>query len=270
MTQQMSGDKRNIDELLVEIDSMRHQIEHLRNGNQLALLAKERREAEMDALKNIGQAATVETNLSELLMIIYREIIKILGGLDLILALFNQDQNLIEFPYAIENGELTNLVSIPFEENLISTLLKEQRPLILSKDNNSFEQRPALDNQRTKVKSWMGVPLTIGDETIGALIIQDLSKENRFNHHDQQIMLAVANQIAANIRYIRMIESVRQKAENELLIAEISRKISASTSVESVLRTAIKELGQYFRASNTQILLDISSEPSSKKMNGAG
>jgi GAF domain-containing protein len=102
------------------------------------------------------------------------------------------------------------------------------------------------------------------------LIIQDLSKENRFNQHDQQIMLAVANQIAANIRYIRMIESVRQKAENELLIAEMSRKISASTSVESVLRTAVKELGQYFRASNTQIILDISSESSPKKINGAG
>jgi GAF domain-containing protein len=270
MDSKPSDENRNIAELLVEIDSLRHQIEHLRNGNQLAIIAKERREAEIGALMAIGQAAAVETDLSKLLFVIHREVVRVLGDLDLNLAIYNEDKDLIEFPYAIENGEFSYVEPLPLGENLVSTILNEQRPIILSQPNDDTEQCLILDNHLTKVKSWMGVPLIIGDETIGVMIVKDSNKVNQFNQHDQQILLTIANQIAANIRYLRMIEVIRQKAEYELLVAEISRKISVSTSIESVLRTAVKELGQHFGASNTQIILDISSESSLRKSNGAG
>jgi GAF domain-containing protein len=45
-------------------------------------------------------------------------------------------------------------------------------------------------------RSWLGVPLNIGGKVIGALILQDLERENRFAEEDARLVETVAAQVA--------------------------------------------------------------------------
>jgi GAF domain-containing protein len=104
-------------------------------------------------------------------------------------------------------------------------------------------------------KSWMGVPLLIGGEAIGAMIVQDLEMEFRFDEDDLRLMSTLALQVAAGLRNARLLESTYRRAERDRMLHEISRKIRNSTDMQTILKTTAQELGKYTGARRAHIEL---------------
>ncbi|HIE38110.1 MAG TPA: GAF domain-containing protein, partial [Anaerolineae bacterium] len=65
----------------------------------------------------------------------------------------------------------------------------------------------------------------------------------------------VADQVAIAVESRRLFEQTRRRAERERLRAEIASRVRASTEVDTILRTAIRELGRALRASDGLIRL---------------
>jgi GAF domain-containing protein len=55
--------------------------------------------------------------------------------------------------------------------------------------------------------------------------------------------LAVAERVALAVENARLLESSQNQASKERIIGEISTKISAATSMDNILKTAVGELG---------------------------
>jgi GAF domain-containing protein len=101
-------------------------------------------------------------------------------------------------------------------------------------------------------------PISLRGEVLGALGLHE--PEGRRGWTDDEIALveAIADQMALAIENARLLEETRQYAERERLIADISAQVRASTNVETILRTAIRELGRALRASDALIQLGVS------------
>ena len=104
-------------------------------------------------------------------------------------------------------------------------------------------------------KSWMGVPLLIGDEVVGAMIVQDLEVEKRFDEDDLNLMTTLASQVAAGLRNVRLLESTYQRAERDRRLHEISQKIHGSSDMQTILRETAQELGKFTGAHRVQVVI---------------
>jgi GAF domain-containing protein len=253
----MSAEDDTRKELTEELDRLRQQVARLQQEKEQTLQSREKRLGELLALSAISQATAGETDLARLYRVIHAEIRRVMGEINFMIAHYDAARDIIEIPYVYEEGQELQIEPFPLGEGLTSILIRTRRPLLVVEDTENRFRALGAKLFGAPAKSWLGVPLIVVGEVIGAIIVQDLEHEHRFNEDDQRLLSTLAGQVAITIRHIRLLENARRQAERERLLKEISSKLMSSTDMDTILRTAIHELGRALRASEGIIQLEM-------------
>ena len=105
----------------------------------------------------------------------------------------------------------------------------------------------------TEIKE-VEVGLNLRDEQIGQIHIET---GGDWMPEDQVWVEALATQVAISLENARLIEESQQSALRERLSASIVQKLWSSNSVDSILQTAVRELGRALEASEVAIELNV-------------
>jgi len=222
---------------------------------QQNLRVMEKRLVVLETLDLVNKTISAETNLNNLYKLIHEQIVKVMGEVDFLIALYNEEQNTIEVPYAYETGRSLSMPSYPRGQGLTSILIKSKQSLMLVENVERRAMELGVKVFGKTAKSWLGAPLLVGGEAIGAIVVQDFEHEQRFDEDDQRLLSNLATQVAITVRNAFQLEHTRLQAERERLASELSTKLWASTDIDTILRTAIQELSQKLEATEGTILL---------------
>lgn len=165
--------------------------------------------SELQILSNFSQAISVETDLNNLYPVLHEQVMQTLGpDLEFGVAIYNESQNLIEFPYYYEEHQRRAISPLPLGKGLTSLLIETRQPLLLA-DEKSISERGGFVSGR-RARSWMGIPLIFGGNVVGAIILQDLNNENAFTQDDLNLFLTLAPQIATAVRNAQLYTETQQ------------------------------------------------------------
>ena len=221
------------------------------------LKVMEKRLSVLETLDLVNKTISAETDLDNLFRLIHEQINKVIGNADLLIALYSKESNTIEIPFAFENGAFVNIPPFAMGQGLTSIVIQRKKPLLLVKDLESQVKELGARVVSKPAKSWLGVPLLVGGEAIGAIVVQDLNTEQRFDEDDQRLLSNLATQVAIAVRNAFQIEMAQAQAERERIAADISTKLWASTDIHTILQTAIQELSQRLGAAEGTIQLQV-------------
>jgi transcriptional regulator with GAF, ATPase, and Fis domain len=218
-----------------------------------ALENMEKRLRELQTLDAVSQAVSAATELNRLFHILHQQLDKVMGTVEFHVALFEAKTQTVHIPYRTEAGENTHAPSFPLGEGLISTLIRSGQPLLFSTANEIKMKANGSRETGALPCSWLGVPLMLSGQAVGALIVQDSQKEMRFNLDDQRLLNTLAGQVAVSIRNASLLENTRRQAERERQLFEITSKIRRSTDIQTVLKTTVRELSTALGARRAHI-----------------
>jgi GAF domain-containing protein len=219
--------------------------------------------AALQAFNTISHLVSTKTDLQDLYQKIHSEVNKVLGNIDFIIAIYNPISDTIEIPYMfeldsnVEQGHLLSVNPFPLGQGLTSILIKSQKSLLINEDAEDKARQLGAIIIGTPAKAWLGVPLIIGGEVIGAVIVQDREHENRFSEDDKTLLEILAAQMAVAIRNAKILESSSEQAERERLLFEITNKIRSETNMQSIISTTATELRKAIRAKRARIQVDV-------------
>jgi PAS domain-containing protein len=91
---------------------------------------------------------------------------------------------------------------------------------------------------------WLGVPLVVGDQTIGLVAVQSYDASVSYSHADQELLGFAASQIANTLHRRRAAQDLQQANEQlELRVQERTRELRAEISEQNnkLLQKEIQE-----------------------------
>lgn len=113
------------------------------------------------------------------------------------------------------------------------------------------------EEDASRAESSLTVPLALRDEIIGQI---SLAGRDEWTPEERAWVESVATQAAIALENARLMEESRRQAEFERAVAEITTKIWSASTIEGILQTAAKELGNSLDASDVIVRLKLEDE----------
>jgi len=88
------------------------------------------------------------------------------------------------------------------------------------------------------------LPIKLRGQTIGVLDVRSKGGEREWTHGEIALLEAAAERAALALENARLVESAQRRASRERSIGEISARIGAVSDIDSILQTAVEELGR--------------------------
>lgn len=168
------------------------------------------------------------------------------------LYLLNQEQNSLQVPVGTGENRLVEQTQIPTGQGYIGQVIQTNTSRLWTDKSVKTDTDALYLLPDTEYAVW--VPISQGDLVLGVLDVQN-SKGNKLGQTDIDFLQSVANQLAISLNNVRTYSQAQTRAQQEALINSISQKIDAAQTVESVLQTAVRELGRALQAKQTHIHL---------------
>lgn len=221
----------------------------------------ERHLREVQALVSVNELISSASDIQSFYNDLLSKIKQIIGDYNLIVALYDEKSNSISIPFSYENGQVISIDSFPLGEGLTSILIRTRQPLMIVEDTERKLSQLGAKIVGKSAKSWMGAPMLIQNNPIGALIIQDLDKEHAFTEDDLKFFNTLAGQVAGVIHNAALLDESHRRALQLETAAEIARDISGSLNLDELLVKAVNLIRERFNFYHAAIfLLDLPGE----------
>jgi GAF domain-containing protein len=107
--------------------------------------------------------------------------------------------------------------------------------------------------------SALTVPVKIRDEIVGYIYIESAEGSRKWAENEIALVESVSERAALALENARLFEETERRAEQELVIAQVTSRIGESTTFERILQTTIQELGRTLGASRAFIQMNAAS-----------
>ncbi|MCK5136301.1 MAG: PAS domain S-box protein [Bacteroidales bacterium] len=179
----------------------------------------ERKKAErvQDIMYNISNAVNITVNLNDLIITIQNELSKLFDTSNFFIAFYNKEDDTLSMPFFVDEKDAFN--GFPAKQTLTGYMIRSNRPILMKEqDINKLVSSGEIEDRGTPSKIWLGVPLNLRDEIIGALVVQNYEDEQAYTEKDLEILKFVSAQISLSIATKRASDQVQvEKAYFEQL-----------------------------------------------------
>lgn len=201
----------------------------------------ERQARQWRLLSEIGKRVTTEAaqgNLESLLDQIreqaHRQLEMDVGNF--MAVLLDEETGFLDFRRHYERGCLQPRHWRAYPAGLIGRTIQTNESLLLSKGTKAYKEEDGIEEYGSPSSCYLGVPLLVNETAIGALVVQDYTNENAYSADHQDLLLAVATQVAGAVQ-------TAYRAERE---AERTRQLSTLQQLSAALLPLAQESEEWF------------------------
>src|SRR5208337_620066 len=171
---------------------------------------RKRVETLSSALYRVAEKSTSVHDLQQFFAAVHGIVNELMYARNLHVALYDPDTDLVYYPYFVDEQD-----SAPGPQKigrgLTDYLIRTGEPLLATPEVlETLENRGDVARKGSRSLDWMGVPLKVGDHTIGALVVQTYSENIRYGERDKEILTFVARQLAGAVEIKRNEQALRQ------------------------------------------------------------
>ncbi|MCS6845870.1 MAG: GAF domain-containing protein, partial [Caldilineales bacterium] len=199
----------------------------------------ERRQAiEAQLLSDISRqvtAAAAQGNLDALLDEVRRQVRRLMDVTNFMVVLHDLETETLDFRRQYENDELFDRHWRWAGAGLSGRVIGDNQPLLIT-DTQAYCQREGIRHYGRPAACWLGVPLQVEGQAVGALVVQSYRDRAAYGERERRLLESVADQVAGAIYLAYRLERK----------AELERQDAARRRLREVLPELIRESEELF------------------------
>src|SRR5216684_3539562 len=171
---------------------------------------QKRAESLSSALYRIAEKTSSAEDLQQFYAAIHNIVGELMYARNFYIALYDPDTQLLSFPYFVDEQDPTPAPK-RLGRGLTEYVLRTGEPLLATPPVfEELVQRGEAELIGAYSVDWMGVPLKIGNNSFGVLVVQSYTDSIRFGERDKEILMFVSQQLASAIDHKRNQEALRR------------------------------------------------------------
>ena len=187
---------------------------------QEELMERRRAEQVQNAVYHISEATLTASDLEALFRSIHNIISELMPARNFYIALYDEATDRLSFPYFVDEYDEWSPPKRP-EKGLTEYVLRTGKPLLASPDVfRDLVRRGEVALVGVDSIDWLGVPLKIGEQTIGVLAVQTYTEGVRYGDDDKAILTFVSEQVALAIGRKRAADALRESVNKYRMLVE--------------------------------------------------
>ncbi len=210
--------------------------------------------AELAILNEMSRVLSTVFDIDEIVHIIYEYSSRLVDTTYFFVALYNEKDEVISFPFVTENGIVTFIPSMKKSRGLTQHVIDTKEPLLISHNVRQKIAELGLDEiiVGEPAKSWLGVPLVIGDRVIGVIATQNADIPGVFNERHKDLMVSIARQSAIAIQTARLFQTTQQRVRDLTTLSNASQTLaSAPLDIREVATIVAEQVGEIVSENTT-------------------
>jgi PAS domain S-box-containing protein len=181
-----------------------------------------------EAVYRIAEASDNASTLDELYMSLHRIISTVMPANNFYIAIYDAGEDILSFPYFVDEVDEPSPPQKP-GRGMTEYVLRSGKSLLCTLDvHDDLVRRGEAELVGAPSPIWLGVPLIVEKETIGAMVVQHYTDEKAYGEKEQRILEFMSSQIA------RVIE--RKSSERALRLTNERYQRFVGQSFEGIWR----------------------------------
>jgi GAF domain-containing protein/two-component sensor histidine kinase len=215
----------------------------------------QRRAEDMALLYDISLTVSSHLALDEVLETVYERIRDVWDPPVFYIALYDAGRDALDFPIYVDRGERLE----PFRQYLAEQwgfsawIVRNCEPILIHDWEKEAETSPVQGIPIGDVtRSWLGVPLIVGDRVVGVMAVQDYAP-NAYGEEHRRFLSTIASEVAIAIENARLHAETQRRLREQTALREAGAVISSALDLETVLGRIADQMGQAVDATSTYI-----------------
>lgn len=217
----------------------------------------EQRAAELTAINQLGQGLASKMEPDAIIDLAGETLGRLFEAQYIYIALYDAKTNLIHFPYYWNaDHRETSAASIPMGEGLTSRILESRQPQLINADwERRARELGAVSLDDRLPKSSLGVPIMVGENATGVIMLQNALRENVFTENDARLLTTIAANVGVTLQNAQLFQTEQQRATELTIINSVGQAMSQQLDVKTITRIVGDKVRELFGLEVTEILL---------------
>jgi GAF domain-containing protein len=228
-------------------ESRRLFLETQERAEELAVISQlaQSRADELAILNQMGQELTSLADIKSLLSSVHHHVSRLMEVENYYLAIYDESLDMVDI-HMFGEGEEIDPASLKRKggQGITEYVIRTNQSLLFEDNVAERVAELGVELYGRVAESWVGVPMTSGNQVIGMMAVQNFTKPGIYGEHERELLTAVANQTAIAIENSNLFEQEQARARREQILREITARVRGSTDVDTVMRTAAQEVGR--------------------------
>jgi GAF domain-containing protein len=211
----------------------------------------ERQNADLAVLNEMGRELATKLQISEIVDTLYSYTSELMDTANFFIALYNPLTTQITFPLVTTDNTRINVPVRKMGNGLTDHVLRTRSTLLLNGDVSAQMAEMGIDYiplaNSIPAVSWLGVPLTLGERILGAIVAQSITTPDLYTERERDLLNAIASQAAISIENARLFAETQQRAGELAGLNEVIRAVSSEIDLEKVLLAAYEKIRNIIR-----------------------
>jgi GAF domain-containing protein len=203
------------------------------------------RSNELVILNEMGRSLTALVDMDTILENIYRYTARLMDATNFYVGFYNAKRDEISFALDIRGDRvMRNAGARKAGKGLTEHIINTKEPLLITENVDARLEELGIEKIGPSAASWLGAPMMVGSQVVGVIGLQNWEAPRTYTEQHMRLLMSVAGQAAIAIENARLFEQIQARARRERILREVTAKVRGATDADSVMRTAVQEIGK--------------------------